>query len=113
MDDAIVIVAAIAGSNALTALVTALVTRRKNDAETGALIMQSVNKLVAMKDSVVESLDAQVQSLARRVTEVEERLSREQRETRRLRRWVGMLLDQIRHLGVEPVAEPTDEESPQ
>lgn len=78
------------------------------DVETGEVVMKSVEKLVAMKDGQIDSLDAQVQSLARRVTDVEERLSKEQKETRRLRRWIGLLLDQIRALGVEPIAEPTE-----
>lgn len=90
------------GAGGVVAQVAAsLMGRRKTDAEADDVVMVTVRRLVGM-------LDEQVQSLARRVTELEERLAVEQNETRRLRRWVGLLIDQLRALGVEPVAEPSE-----
>lgn len=93
--------AAFGAGGTVATVVASLVGRRKVEAEADDVVMTTVRRLVGM-------LDEQVQSLARRVTDLEERLAVEQSETRRLRRWVGMLIDQLRALGVEPVAEPSE-----
>lgn len=95
------IIVAVLGSGGLAALVTHLFQRRKTRAEADNLTVKTA-------ESVVGMLRDQVESLNRRVTDVEERLTREQRETARLRRWVSLLIEQIRGLGVEPVPEPTE-----
>lgn len=94
------IILAVIGSGGFTALVARWLDRRKTRAEAESITVETAHSVVGM-------LRDQVESLSRRVTDVEERLTREQQKTARLRRWVTLLLDQLRQLGVEPAAEPS------
>ncbi len=104
----VLLVGAVLSSGVLGALATGWMQHRKTRAETGSIVVKSAETVVAMQSTQIKSLSDQVQSIAARLTVVEGELSRERRETQRLRRWIGLLLDQIRTLGVEPVAEPAE-----
>lgn len=95
------IIVAVVTSGAAGHFVAGWLNRRKVRAEADSITVETAGRLVGM-------LREQVESQGRRITLIEERLAREQRETQRLRRWVGLLIEQIRGLGVEPVSEPAE-----